>query len=234
MQRFVLFLVAVLVCSNLFGQVEIEKRERLAVVGAKSAEIVGARILVDSDSALTISKAVVLAIKTDFKFVRLKARKNGAKFAAESLSASEWLFEGEGAYSVEVIAFDPEKGIEESEIDFLIGAGPKPPEPPQPGPGPDPIVPAGPFDDLAKRVAEAAKGISDGEKAKYNAAFREVIRKMETFEIRRIEEARTFISGQKLTGNKLNELLNDDAKKRGSLSFSDAIAWFREVERGTR
>lgn len=235
--RFLIAIFTFLVCGDLFGQVEIDLRERLALSGGKSSEVIGSRILVDADSDLKIEKAVIVRVKTDFKFVRLKARRNGEKTTAEALSASEWLFTGEGKYGVEVIAFDPEKGIEEGEVEFTIGAGPKPPEPPEPGPDPDPIKPDDqnePFENLAKRVAAVAAGIEVSERAKYNAAIREVIRKMKALEIKRIEEARAFIDAQKLPNNKLNDLLTADAKARGSLSFRDAVLWFEEVERGTR
>ena len=126
-----------LLCSLAQAQVETQVTRKKALLGVTNPVLQGNRILVGEDSNVAVSDVVLLDIKTDYKFTRIKAKQNGNRIEPEKLGENSYLFAGAGSYVVEVTAFDPEKGIEDKEVSFTIGGQPKPPEPgPTPPPGP--------------------------------------------------------------------------------------------------
>jgi hypothetical protein len=224
--------------SACHAQIKTEVIERLALLGVTSPVIQGNRILVGADSNVAVSPVVILKLETSHKFKRVKAQKNGQRVQPETLADNEYLFAGVGRWVVEVTVFDPELGIDDATVEFEIDAapGPSPGPDPEPGPGPTPPPdpPAGPFDNLAQRVAVIARAMLEAERSAYNAAMKEVVARMQSLQIRRIEEAVAFVASKKLKGEKLNALLDADAEARGSMSFGDAVRWYQEVEKGTR
>jgi hypothetical protein len=123
-----------LLCSFVSAQVETTVTRKKALLGVTNPQVQGNRILVGDDSNVSVSDVVLLEVKSDYKFQRVKARQNGNRIEAEKLSDSVYLFAGTGDYVVEVTVFDPDKGIDDAEIKFNIGAGPPSPVPPKPTP----------------------------------------------------------------------------------------------------
>lgn len=133
--------IILLLClaSSAFAQVETTVTRKKALLGVTNPQVQGNRILVGDDSNVSVSDVVLLEVKSDYKFQRVKARQNGNRVEPEKLGENVYLFAGAGAYVVEVTVFDPDKGIDDAEIKFDIGGKPKPPEPdPTPDPEPEP------------------------------------------------------------------------------------------------
>jgi hypothetical protein len=127
-----------LLCSLVQAQVETTVTRKKALLGVTNPVVQGNRILVGDDSNVSVSDVVLLEVRSDYKFQRVKARQNGNRVEPEKLADNVYLFAGAGAYVVEVTVFDPDKGIDDSEIKFDIGGKPTPPTPPQPTPDPEP------------------------------------------------------------------------------------------------
>ena len=126
-----------LLCSLTHAQVEAQLTRKKALLGVTNPVVQGNRILVGEDSNVAVSDVVLLDIRTDYKFTRIKAKQNGNRIEPEKLGENCYLFAGAGSYVCEITAFDPEKGIDDREVSFTIGGQPKPPEPgPAPPPGP--------------------------------------------------------------------------------------------------
>mgnify|MGYP003337086438 CR=1 FL=1 len=137
MIRTLFLLLIALVAVPAWAQVETTVTRKKALLGVTNPQVQGNRILVGDDSNVSVSDVVLLEVNSDYKFQRLKARQNGNRVEPEKLSDNVYLFAGAGDYVVEVTVFDPDKGIDDAEIKFNIGAGPPPPVPPKPTP-PDP------------------------------------------------------------------------------------------------
>lgn len=137
-----LFVTAtLLLCSLAQAQVETQLTKRKALLGVTNPVVQGNRILVGDDSSVSVSDVVLLDIKTDYKFSRIRAWQNGMRIEPEKLGENSYLFAGSGLYVVEVTVFDPDKGIDDKEVSFTISGSPKPPGPtPEPEPEPTPDV----------------------------------------------------------------------------------------------
>jgi hypothetical protein len=136
---FVTAFLLLFLASSAFGQVETTVTRKKALLGVTNPQVQGNRILVGDDSNVSVSDVVLLEVKSDYKFQRVKARQNGNRVEPEKLADNVYLFAGAGAYVVEVTVFDPDKGIDDAEIKFDIGGKPKPPTPdPTPDPEPEP------------------------------------------------------------------------------------------------
>lgn len=234
MKKILAFLIAGLLCSECLAQIKTSTIEKKALLGVTSPQIQGNRILVGADSNVAVSPVVILTVETAYKFKRLKAYRNGLRIEPEALSETDYLFAGAGKYRCEITAFDPEKGIDDSEVTFEIGGSPQPPKPdPDPKPEPDPQPPAGPFDSLAARVAAIAATMQQQEKTKYSSALQTVVAKMQSKEFRTLDQVTRYLQSQMLLNLSLNGLLEEDAKAR-SLSFNEALAWYGEVLKGVR
>ena len=137
MIRTLILLLIALVAVPAWAQVETTVTRKKALLGVTNPQVQGNRILVGDDSNVSVSDVVLLEVKTDYKFQRLKARQNGNRVEPEKLAENVYLFAGAGSYVCEITVFDPDKGIDDAEIKFDIGAGPPSPVPPKPTP-PDP------------------------------------------------------------------------------------------------
>jgi len=130
-----------LLCSLAHAQVETHLTRKKALLGVTNPVVQGNRILVGEDSNVAVSDVMLLDVKTDYKFSRIKAKKDGSRIEPEKVGESSYLFAGAGQYVVEVTAFDPDKGIDDKEVSFTIGGKPTPPgPPPEPEPEPTPNV----------------------------------------------------------------------------------------------
>ncbi len=120
--------------SSAFGQVETTVTRKKALLGVTNPQVQGSRILVGDDSNVSVSDVVLLEVKSDYKFQRVKARVSGNRVEPEKLGENVYLFAGSGKYEIEITCFDPDRGIDDAEIAFDIGIKPTPPTPPQPTP----------------------------------------------------------------------------------------------------
>lgn len=127
-----------LLCSLAHAQVETQLTKKKALLGVTNPVVQGNRILVGEDSNVAVSDVVLLDVRTDYKFSRIKAKKDGQRVEPEKLAENSYLFAGAGSFVVEVLVFDPERGIDEKEVAFTIGGKPTPPNPPGPTPDPEP------------------------------------------------------------------------------------------------
>jgi hypothetical protein len=127
-----------LLCGLVQAQVETTVTRKKALLGVTNPVVQGNRILVGDDSNVSVSDVVLLEVKSDYKFQRVKARSGGNRIEPEKLAENVYLFAGAGSYVVEVTVFDPDKGIDDAEIKFDIGGKPTPPKPPEPTPDPEP------------------------------------------------------------------------------------------------
>lgn len=127
-----------LVCGLASAQVETQVVRKKALLGVTNPVVQGNRILVGEDSNVAVSDVVLLDVKSDYKFTRLKAKQNGNRIEPEKVGEATYLFAGAGSYSVEITVFDPERGIDDKEITFSIGGKPTPPPGPTPDPTPEP------------------------------------------------------------------------------------------------
>lgn len=223
-----------LLVSDCFAQeIKATAIERRVILGAVGAELIDDRILFSASGDLTIAPGVLVTIESPYKFTRVRARCNNKKIELPELSDGRYLFTETGSYEIEIVCFDPEKGIDDSELSFEIK--PDKPQPPAPGPEPEPSPPPAPgaFDNLAQRVAAIAKTMPPEERQRWHSTMNEVIAKMQRYDFKLIDEARAYIKAQKLTGTALSQMLQADSAKR-QLSFDQAIAYYQEIEKGTR
>jgi hypothetical protein len=127
-----------LLCGLVQAQVETTVTRKKALLGVTNPQVQGNRILVGDDSNVSVTDVVLLEVRSDYKFQRVKARVSGNRVEPEKLADNVYLFAGAGSYVVEVTVFDPDKGIDDAEIKFDIGGKPTPPKPPEPTPDPEP------------------------------------------------------------------------------------------------
>lgn len=140
MIRTLVLLLVALIAVPAWAQVETTVTRKKALLGVTNPQVQGNRILVGDDSNVSVSDVVLLEVKSDYKFQRLKARQNGNRVEPEKLAENVYLFAGFGSYVCEITVFDPERGIDETEIKFDISANPTPPHPTPPEPQPE-VVP---------------------------------------------------------------------------------------------
>lgn len=130
MKRFALSLAILLISLSAFGQVTVEKQKSL--LGVTNPVIVGDRIFVGDDSVPVVSDVAVITIDDSYKFSRLKIRRGNERIEPESIGESKYLVAGAGSYVIDVILFDPERGIWDDEFSVELGG-----KTPTPVPVPD-------------------------------------------------------------------------------------------------
>jgi hypothetical protein len=227
------FCLGLLVSDCLSQEIKTSAIEKRVITGAAGAEVVGDQILFSSSGDLKVVAGVLVTIDSPYKFTRVRARCDNKKIELNELTDGRLLFVEPGVYEIEIVCFDPEKGIDDSELSFEIK--PLSPTPPAPGPEPPPSPPPAPgvFDNLAQRVAEQAKQLTPQDRGQWSSTMQEVVRKMKAYEIKSIEESRAIIKAKKLPGAALNQMLSADAAKR-QLSFDQAVLYYTEIEKGVR
>jgi len=167
MKRLVSVILLLCLASLASAQVETVVTRKKALLGVTNPQIQGTRILVGDDSNVSVTDVVLLEVKSDYKFQRVKALQNGNRIDPEKLADSVYLFAGTGRYLVEITVFDPERGIDDTEVKFEIGK-PLPPEP-EPEPKPDIDVP----NDYGLGLLTIQQAPSDmANAAKFAAAYR--------------------------------------------------------------
>lgn len=124
--------MVLLLTQTLNGQITLKK---VSVLDVKNPTLENGVLFVDSDSQFNVVEAVVCKYDETYKFNLIKATKDGEKLEVKSYN----LFRDPGAYKISVTLFDPDKGIQQEQLDCVLGQ-PKPPTPPTP-PGPTPPTP---------------------------------------------------------------------------------------------
>ena len=118
-----------LLCSQVFGQIELSYTPAKSLVGATNPRVVGDRILIGDDSKPQISSVAIVKVKASESF-RIKARKTLFETSELiPLNENEFLLFGEGEYLVEAISLNHERSLK-----VTIGSSPtpNPPNPPKP------------------------------------------------------------------------------------------------------
>lgn len=126
-------LILLLLTSSLYGQVSIEKK--LIVEGIKDPVFSGDKLVVPADSKLVIKEAVRVSIDTTYKFFDILVTKDGVNLEQQQ-GITELLFTDPGKYAVNIVLFDPDKGIKRVPETIVVVGGASPT--PGPGPGPNP------------------------------------------------------------------------------------------------
>ena len=147
----VIQILAIALCftSHSLAQIELSYVKQQTIVGATNAELLkSARILIDSDSKISISTVAVIRVDS-IERVRLRAQKSLREFAellllnestdaTTKITTSRYLLAGDGTYFVDAMSVSWDRTI-----DVVLGPPtptPVPPEPPKP-----PVPPVHPF-----------------------------------------------------------------------------------------
>jgi hypothetical protein len=126
-------LLLLLLSSTLHGQITIEKK--LVVEGVTDPVFVGSTLVLPAESKLVVKEAVKVSVDSTFKFNDILVKKDGVSVP---VSGTELLFSDPGTYEVNVVLFDPEKGIKRGAEIIKLGGTPNPPPGPTPTPTPTP------------------------------------------------------------------------------------------------
>lgn len=211
------------------AQIKATATETQVIAGALNAKLAGSFVIIDAESKPVIQPAVVLKIETDYKFKRMKVRKDGSRIEPQALSETEFIFTGKGKYVCDITCFDPDKGIDDAEVEFEIDGEVKP----EPEPKPEPDQPDGPFNNIAAKVKAVSAGMLKQERDSYSAAIEYVIQKMAAKEFRTLNQSLAYLQQAGLNNLKMNTCLRENASGL-SLSFNDSIEWFKQVLKGLR
>lgn len=155
-------LLLLLLSSTLHGQITIEKK--LVVEGVTDPVFVGSTLVLPAESKLVVKEAVKVSVDSTFKFNDILVKKDGVSVP---VSGTELLFSDPGTYEINVVLFDPEKGIKRGSETIKVGGTPNPPPGPTPPPEPGP---AEKIDNLSVLIIHESNNLG-----KYTVAQRSVI-----------------------------------------------------------
>lgn len=205
-----------------FGDLTVDVTKSQVLYGLVNPRTVQTFILFDQEgSEPEFAPAAIIQVKTNSKFVRVKARKNLFEGVnVTKLNDTDYLLLGEGKYAVEVTTFDPELGIDERIL--TVELGPSEPKP-TPGPSPSPI-PDDEFNNLGKRVFDWSKDLP--KRKELASIYRNVAKALTENPVITINDATTILSNDrsKLLGSELTkysnfiENTNADLRSRWPLS----------------
>ena len=125
-------LLLLLLSTSLYGQITIEKKT--IVEGVVDPVFVEGKLVLPADTKLVVKDAIKVAVDTSYKFSDILITKDGVKLEATS---PELYFTDPGKYEINVVLFDPDKGIKRGQETIVLGV-PKPGPTPGPNPPPDP------------------------------------------------------------------------------------------------
>jgi len=227
------------------AQLEVTVTKVEVLTGATNARAINSFILFDTEgSKPQFSPAALIDVKTNSKFIKIKARKSLFETTvAIKISEYQYMVLGSGKYAIEVTTFDPELGIDEQTVNVELGFVPSPePEPePEPEPSPTPTpnpVPDDQFNNLGKKTQEWSKGLP--KRKELGAVYRDAAKLLTESPITTINDATLMIadSKNKLLGseavkyNVFFENLNADLRSRWPLSRGDLAAYMTCVAVG--
>lgn len=161
MRTYTFFMLFVLLFSQIASsELTVDVAKIQVMTGLVNPKLVDNLLLYDSESSsVKVSSAAYIKVTSDYKFTRVRARQTLFESGQISkLSDTEYLLVGSGKFAIEVIAFDPEKGIDEKLVPVDLEDFPSPEPDPGPQPTPSPI-PDDEFNNLGKRVFSLAKDL---------------------------------------------------------------------------
>ena len=218
------------------AQLEVVVTKIDVLVGAPNARVINSFIVFDTEGSKPLfTPAALIDVKTQAKFVKVKARKSLFETTvAIKVSEYQYMVLGTGKYAIEVTTFDTELGIDEETVSVDLGQYPSPdPEPdPEPTPIPTPNpVPDDQFNNLGKKAQEWSKGLP--KRKELGSVYREASKLLTESPITTINDATVFVadSKNKLLGsdavkyNVFFENLNADLRTRWPLSRGDLAAY---------
>lgn len=149
-------LIVLLLPSICLAQIDLSATKSKAIAGLFDPQIVAGRILVAEKSTPTVAEVAIIQCVAPAKFVRVKARKSlYESVELTRIDDTHWLLEGTGRFSVEATSFDPEVGVDEAQIEVILGGVGPPPPPVEPPTNP------GNFADIAKVSRDGASSLND-------------------------------------------------------------------------
>jgi hypothetical protein len=119
----ILPLLLLLISSTSYGQIAIEKKT--IVEGVRDPVFVGQNLIIPSDCKLVIKEGIKVTIDSSYKFSDILVTKDGVR-VEEALPFPEFIISEPGKYKINVVLFDPEKGIKRTESELTIGGTPTP------------------------------------------------------------------------------------------------------------
>jgi len=236
-----------LICGLASAQVETQVVRKKALLGVTNPVVQGNRILVGEDSNVSVSDVVLLEVKSDYKFQRVRARVGGNRVEPEKLADNVYLFAGAGSYQIEITCFDPDRGIDDAELTFDIGGKPPKPEPdPEPEPEPDPKPNVVPNDYNLGQLTYDLAPADSANAAKFAKVYRDGAGKLfgvggNLASIDRIlADIKAAIDGRQCADqakcakwgewkNKLDAAIKAEQNRRGSFSRDDWFAALNEI-----
>lgn len=229
-----------LLVSQSFAELDVSVTKSRVLSGLANPRVVGDVVLIDGDQQPKVTPAAIVTVKTDYKFVRVKARTSLFEaLPIEKLSDGSYLLTGPGKFALEVTVFDPEKGIDEKVVVVELGeiTPPTPPDPPKPPePKPEPVKPDL-FDNIGQRVAQATATAT--KKLEVAKVYREgavslredpSVTVNDVFE--KVFQKRATIVGVDPAWKPFSELLQADVQKRWPMSRGVVADYFDAVSAG--
>ena len=126
-------LLLLLLSTSLYGQITIEKKT--IVEGVVDPVFVEGKLVLPADTKLVVKDAIKVAVDSTYKFSDILITKDGVKLETTN---PELYFTDPGKYEINVVLFDPDKGIKRGQETIVLGGTPTPGPTPPPGPGPTP------------------------------------------------------------------------------------------------
>lgn len=241
--RSILFAM-LLIASVASGEdLSVKSRTYYAIVGAEPVITIGERLFFDEPPTIASRPVGVIRVDSEASNIEVTASDvSRLPVDVERLDENLYLIAKPGKYWVDVTAIDFEKNLYGRKTVMVeIGDGPSPPPVPpgpEPEPGPTP-TPDGPFDGLAAKVNQLAATMQPDKRFTFAGVFDQAVAKMESREFLQISQASRFIAQNQpqctVDGGcrPLYEFLAMDGGSR-TLSFYEAISYYREVAKGLR
>jgi hypothetical protein len=236
-------LLFVVLHLSAIAQLEVVVTKVEVLVGAQNARTINSFILFDTEgSKPQFTPAALIDVKTQAKFVKIKARKSLFETTvAIKVSEYQYMVLGTGKYAIEVTTFDPESGIDEQTVSVDLGYMPDPKPQPEPEPDPKPTpnaVPDDQFNNLGRKTQEWSKSLP--KRKELGDVYRQAAKLLTESPIITINDATLFIadSKNKLLGsdamkyNVFFENLNSDLRTRWPLSKGDLALYMTCVAVG--
>ncbi len=139
MKPLLTFILILLSAPFAMGQIDVKVTKATSLVGVVKPDKIGSIIICDESSKPSLAPIAILNIKSDYKFIDVEASLNDEPVDIVKASERQFVIIQSGSIRVEIVAFDPDKGIFKKRFKVDVG----PPTPPDP-PGPKPPVPPGP------------------------------------------------------------------------------------------
>lgn len=164
-------LLTLLLVSTSFAQITIEKK--LVVEGVKDPTFVGDKLVIPADCKLVVKESIKVAIDKSYKFNDVLITRDGITLE-QPLVDGETLLTEPGKYNVNVVLFDPEKGIKRGQANLIIGGAPTPGPDPGPAPGPTPPLPDEKIDNISLLMIHESNDLS-----KYSEGQQHILRSVD-------------------------------------------------------